>query len=1227
MSFKDLDRDVLLQEIHQIRKTLDEASGRGFGNYSSSSDGGETSDDDNGESYWSFTQENEFERNGNKFSNPYAARNNESVSPEDSQFLDNKLMLHASLGITDPSNHDPAKIISEASKILTKKCVETSDKGYIRNTPTPRSGSPVSHSSLALSSPLCRSGIVTPTEHNEGPAKQKQRRKNFDKINYLKLEDAGGTSIDVSIPMTMQSKTEKEKEKINMSNLYVERIFRNYKDRKNKSMQQMAFQGLKNDNKNFECSASLRSLENLLQVNKRYQETLQDELKKIQLALSRNRNAQSEILCNNEEDRSSHTFLSLSRACLGKFVKPYFRDLDGYGPPENQDTKDKNALLKVNPFTKAAKPWRASENAALKEGVYNNNLELRLTPLLAKVKALDIEYKERKKRGESDIDKSKKSRLLKEIQEIKNVPQIELLRDATDIDFFKIAKNYLASREEFDCHLQWINVVHPNINQNKFSKEEDGVIIKLAKKYENHNWESIARELDTHRTPVQCLQRFQRTLNKDMLKNSWDKETDDMLIKAVKRYGHDWVSVAGYLGDRTSNQCLFRWDKTLNPKIKRGKWDEDEDQLLRIAVEKYGMKNWKMVKLGVPGRTDAQCRDRYVSSVDPNINYGPFTETEDMKIIELVEKFGVGKWSRIAQEFEGRRDNHIWRRYKQIQSEPYHKYRRDVLWKKNSVLNYFLHRQAERREYELDELDVSYTPNLTRVEAQKVEKLQDELVEKGLSQEEITKHLSRLHFEGYFNTPSGHQTIHNNTKLRNPLKVTVNLAEYDTDGSDTPLEKDRTRRKRKGIRTDSTEISEESEGDLDQAKKTKKDFSKILTNVKKKTLNRKTEKLIKDIKETIASINDPEKDLPLISNEKVKLQPKKHHKNPTCVQIAQPNQIKKMKQIKNLKPKKEDMFGDRLKKRCQDVISSYKNNKCLFEEGMQKLTSLSQGATEQDNDEEASQTINEYIDVLMERHQRNENIKKLILDQQDDDLQVVLHTKYLKPGKRFKSSSTITMNKEIVFESKKRKRFKPRKYIEEYNGSLVVSDNQEDIQDTVVDQMDDQEQNTPEIPHDNENDNDNISVDNLNENVEEGEEIEVNPMGKQLQTFTLLLQALHIDTASVIRTLPQSSEIADGEISNNSTETNEPFPNCFPISPNVSTLQAFRTLLLHRRSLFNIYNRQYPPTGHTVPATRDLTYRNTRSYDALRKRFRSTFFWPSFLATFLPKYTDNEAPK
>lgn len=40
-----------------------------------------------------------------------------------------------------------------------------------------------------------------------------------------------------------------------------------------------------------------------------------------------------------------------------------------------------------------------------------------------------------------------------------------------------------------------MNVAHPLINQEKFTKEEDSVILRLAKKFNNYQWEAVAREL------------------------------------------------------------------------------------------------------------------------------------------------------------------------------------------------------------------------------------------------------------------------------------------------------------------------------------------------------------------------------------------------------------------------------------------------------------------------------------------------------------------------------------------------------------------------------------------------------------------------------------------------------------------------------------------------------------------------------------------------------------
>jgi len=56
----------------------------------------------------------------------------------------------------------------------------------------------------------------------------------------------------------------------------------------------------------------------------------------------------------------------------------------------------------------------------------------------------------------------------------------------------------------------------------------------------------------------------------------------------------------------------YRWNKTLHPTRQRvGKWSADEDKRLKVAVTLFGRKNWHRIAQFVPGRTQAQCRERY----------------------------------------------------------------------------------------------------------------------------------------------------------------------------------------------------------------------------------------------------------------------------------------------------------------------------------------------------------------------------------------------------------------------------------------------------------------------------------------------------------------------------------------------------------------------------------------------------------------------------------------
>lgn len=77
------------------------------------------------------------------------------------------------------------------------------------------------------------------------------------------------------------------------------------------------------------------------------------------------------------------------------------------------------------------------------------------------------------------------------------------------------------------------------------------------------------------------------------------------------------LAVARLVG-RHSNQCINRWTKSLRPGMKKGKWSAEEDDALKAAVESCGMV-WKLVAPRVKGRTDAQCRERWVNILDPKV--------------------------------------------------------------------------------------------------------------------------------------------------------------------------------------------------------------------------------------------------------------------------------------------------------------------------------------------------------------------------------------------------------------------------------------------------------------------------------------------------------------------------------------------------------------------------------------------------------------------------------
>ena len=97
------------------------------------------------------------------------------------------------------------------------------------------------------------------------------------------------------------------------------------------------------------------------------------------------------------------------------------------------------------------------------------------------------------------------------------------------------------------------------------------------------------------------------------------------------------------------------------------KWTPEEDQKLIDLVQKYN-KVWRKIALEMENRTGKQCRERWFSNLNPNINKNPYSYDEDMLILKLHKKLG-GQWSLMKQYFNNRTDISIKNRWKWIEKK------------------------------------------------------------------------------------------------------------------------------------------------------------------------------------------------------------------------------------------------------------------------------------------------------------------------------------------------------------------------------------------------------------------------------------------------------------------------------------------------------------------------------------------------------------------------------
>ena len=115
---------------------------------------------------------------------------------------------------------------------------------------------------------------------------------------------------------------------------------------------------------------------------------------------------------------------------------------------------------------------------------------------------------------------------------------------------------------------------------------------------------------------------------------------------------------------RTENNINSPKPNTLFIAIKKkklGKWEPDEDLLLKKWVEENGPRNWTQFAEKIQNRTGKQCRERWLNNLNSNLKKKNWTTEEDLLILRLFQRYK--SWIKILPVFENRSENSIKNRY------------------------------------------------------------------------------------------------------------------------------------------------------------------------------------------------------------------------------------------------------------------------------------------------------------------------------------------------------------------------------------------------------------------------------------------------------------------------------------------------------------------------------------------------------------------------------------
>jgi hypothetical protein len=167
-----------------------------------------------------------------------------------------------------------------------------------------------------------------------------------------------------------------------------------------------------------------------------------------------------------------------------------------------------------------------------------------------------------------------------------------LIKKAQEHNFknWKTVSDFLSDRSAIQCAARYKRI-RPGLIKGTWTEDQDYTLINLVEKY-GKNWSLISKYI-TNRTGKQIRDRYLNSLDPKTNKEKFTPEEDKLILDLYSKHGTAWRKIAGNLSNRTSDIVKNRFYSCLHQKIHG---DSYRDELKRKKKRNDNTLKKKMTK-------------------------------------------------------------------------------------------------------------------------------------------------------------------------------------------------------------------------------------------------------------------------------------------------------------------------------------------------------------------------------------------------------------------------------------------------------------------------------------------------------------------------------------------------------------------------------------------------------------------------------------------------------